>query len=273
MSFIVAPLHQRIVRTAIHLALSSLRTPGIVRHPWRRRGIYRYAIVGSKSHSAQQYEDDATSNLLDGPFSKYCTDSAEIWNLYMKQAKISNDNLANTFNSNLDPLLLFATLFSAILTAFLIEIRKSLPEALQDTTNTLLLVLIHGQNISYNDQTPPFQPTSSALWVNGLWFSSLMFSLMSALGASVAKGWVTESSSVGPGSSWRDACEHARRLGGVRRWHMQLIIECLPFLMHIAFFLFSCGLVVLLFHNDRTIGIFILALTALVAFLYIWSSF
>ncbi|KAJ6451999.1 hypothetical protein C8R47DRAFT_998263, partial [Mycena vitilis] len=71
--------------------------------------------------------------------------NAPIWKLYMDQAKIFDDNLANTFNSDLDPLLIFAGLFSAMLSAFLIEIRKGLQEDLQTITNTLLTVLIENQ--------------------------------------------------------------------------------------------------------------------------------
>ncbi|KAJ7440967.1 hypothetical protein FB451DRAFT_1058475, partial [Mycena latifolia] len=193
-------------------------------------------------------EDNSSSTVEDGPFSQYCTDNAPIWKLYMDQAKITDDNLANIFNSDLDPLLIFAGLFSAILPAFLIEIRKSLQEDLQNITNYLLLVLIESQHDVASPQIPSstrFEPTSSSRWVNGLWFSSLMFSLMSALGASLAKGWVTQFSSSVSGSSWGDAAQHCRRFRGLKRWHLKLIVQCLPILIHIAFFLFSIGLVVL----------------------------
>ncbi|KAJ7611077.1 hypothetical protein DFH06DRAFT_1016365, partial [Mycena polygramma] len=176
--------------------------------------------------------------------------NAPIWKLYMDQAKISDDNLATTFNNDLDPLLIFAGLFSAILSAFLIEIRKGLQEDLQTITNTLLTVLIENQRnvtASLAPMAPSFTQSSSSRWVNGLWFSSLMFSLMSALGASLAKGWITQFSSSVSGASWSDDSLHCRRFGGLRRWHLKLIIECLPILIHIAFFLFSLGLVIFLF--------------------------
>ncbi|KAJ7643055.1 hypothetical protein DFH06DRAFT_934261, partial [Mycena polygramma] len=209
------------------------------------------------------------------PFSPYCTDNAPIWKLYMDQAKISDDNLANTFNSDLDPLLIFAGLFSAILSAFLIEIRKGLQEDLQTITNTLLTVLIENQRnatAALAPTAPAFTPSSSSRWVNGLWFSSLMFSLMSALGASLAKGWITQFSSSVSGSTWADASLHCQRFGGLRRWHLKLIIECLPILIHIGFFLFSIGLVILLFQDDLAIGIVICAITGVILALYASSS-
>ncbi|KAJ7909332.1 hypothetical protein B0H13DRAFT_1714890, partial [Mycena leptocephala] len=219
--------------------------------------------------------NDSPATLKEGPFNLYCTDNAPIWHLYMEQAKISDDNLARIFNSDLDPLLIFAGLFSAILSAFLIEIRKGLEEDLQSITNSLLIILIENQHNSAGPQISgpsSFEPTSASRWVNGLWFSSLMFSLMSALGASLAKGWVTQFSSSVSGSTWVDAAGHCRRFRGIKRWHLKLVVQCLPILIHVAFFLFSIGLVILIFQDDTTIGIVILTLTAIIVILYFASS-
>ncbi|KAJ7436629.1 hypothetical protein FB451DRAFT_955402, partial [Mycena latifolia] len=202
-------------------------------------------------------------------------DNAPIWKLYMDQAKVSDDNLTNVFNSDLDPLLIFAGLFSAILSAFLIEVRKGLEEDLQNITNTLLVILIENQrNATVPQFSGPsrFQPTSSSRWVNGLWFSSLIFSLMSALGASLAKSWVTQFSASISGSSWANAALHCRRFRGHKRWHLKPIVQSLPILIHIAFLLFSIGLVILIFEDDTAIGIVILVLTAIIVFLYVASS-
>lgn len=43
----------------------------------------------------------------EGPFAPYCVPTATIWKSYMDQAKVSDGNLAETFNSDLDPLLIF----------------------------------------------------------------------------------------------------------------------------------------------------------------------
>ncbi|KAJ7257710.1 hypothetical protein C8J57DRAFT_544643 [Mycena rebaudengoi] len=194
--------------------------------------------------------DESLGTDVDGPFSQYCTDNATVWKLYMDQARISDDNLANIFNSDLDPLLIFAGLFSAILSAFLIERNST----------------------GLTPSSSRFEPSLSLRWVNGLWFSSLMFSLMSALGASLAKGWVTQFSSSVSGSSWGDAAVHCSRWRGLKRWHLKLIIQSLPIPIHIAFFLFSVGLIILIFQDDTVIGVVIFALTAFIVLLYIGSS-
>ncbi|KAJ7834586.1 hypothetical protein B0H14DRAFT_2314485, partial [Mycena olivaceomarginata] len=201
--------------------------------------------------------------------------NANVWKLYMDLAKEFDKNLAELFSSDLDPLLIFAGLFSAILSAFLIEIRKGLQEDLQSVTNNLLTVLIQSQHNSTAAEIPPsstFVPTLSSRWVNGLWFTSLVFSLISALGASVAKGWVTQFSPNVSGSSWSDVSLHCERLRDLERWCLTMIIECLPILIHIAFFLFAAGLVVLLFNDDLPIAIVVLVLTAVVGAAYIGNS-
>ncbi|KAJ7289885.1 hypothetical protein C8J57DRAFT_435344 [Mycena rebaudengoi] len=211
----------------------------------------------------------------EGSFARECEDTAEIWKLYMVLARIGDENLTTLFNSDLDPLLIFAGLFSAILSAFLIEVRKGLQEDLQSITNTLLLALIENQRNTSSTQIPStsrFEPSSSSRFVNGFWFSSLLFSLVSALGASLAKGWVTQFSSPVSGTTWGDAAVHCRRLQGRKRWHLELIIQSLPVLIHIAFFLFSIGLVVVVMKDDITIGIVVLVLTALIVVFYCGSS-
>jgi hypothetical protein len=119
----------------------------------------------------------------------------------------------------------------------------------------------------------PFEASAATRWVNRLWFSSLMFSLTSALGVSLAKGWVTQFSSTVSGSSWGDAQSHSKRYRELARWHLDLIVQCLPILIHIAFFLLSIGPVIMLLGHDRVIGVSICVLTVLVAVLYLASSF
>ncbi|KAJ7702856.1 hypothetical protein B0H16DRAFT_1212671, partial [Mycena metata] len=179
------------------------------------------------------------------PFKRHCANNAEVWKFYLTLARRFDDHLVASLNNNLDPLLIFAGLFSAILTAFLIEIRKGLREDPETTTNNLLASIVLGQH-TISDDTP-FEPATSSRWVNGLWFTSLLFSLGSALGASVAKGWATQFSTSSPGSGWSNAHVHSKRWCGVQRWQLRLVVQSLPLLIHIAFFLFGAGLVILLF--------------------------
>ncbi|KAJ7122091.1 hypothetical protein C8R44DRAFT_919290 [Mycena epipterygia] len=72
--------------------------------------------------------------------------------------------------------------------AFLMEICKG--REISKTSrfmNILLIILIENQHNIPGPAVLRFEPTSSSRPVNGLWFSSLMINLMSALGASLSK--------------------------------------------------------------------------------------
>jgi hypothetical protein len=101
----------------------------------------------------------------------------------------------------------------------------------------------------------------------------LIFSLASALGASVAKGWTTHFSTTGAGSGWSNAQIHSKVLCGIQQSQLRPFVQFLPLLIHIAFFLFGAGLVILLFQDDRDIGIVILTLVAFVAVIHIGPIF
>jgi hypothetical protein len=95
---------------------------------------------------------------------------------------------------------------------------------------------------------------------------------MSALGASLAKGWITQYATPVTGKHWDDAFLRHRRFIGIKRWHLNVIIQCLPILIHIAFFLFAIGLVILLFQNDIAIGGVIICLVFIITVLYLGST-
>jgi hypothetical protein len=118
-----------------------------------------------------------------------------------------------------------------------------------------------------------FVPTLSTQWINGLWFSSLIFSLTSALGASLAKGWIAQYDQASSGTTAEDACSRHRRYVGIGTWHMESLILALPILVHIAFFQFFAGLVILLRDDDIIIGNVILGLITITTLLYIIITF
>jgi hypothetical protein len=95
---------------------------------------------------------------------------------------------------------------------------------------------------------------------------------MSALGASLAKGWVMQYASRAPGVSASDACSRHLRFLGIKQWHLQMIVQSLPILLHVAFFLFSAGLIILLRDDDVGIANLILSLVVIMAAIYIGSS-
>ncbi|KAH7320453.1 hypothetical protein B0J17DRAFT_583196, partial [Rhizoctonia solani] len=197
------------------------------------------------------------------PFVRFAADAigqelqpnASIWSMYVEEASEQDAELVDVQNKNLDLMLLFAALFSAILTAFLIESTNMLQQSPLDTSAALLLFIaqsqrrmelgIPAQMIDPVD-TAVFSPTLSSRFINGLWFTALAFSLSAALIAMLAKEWLAAylASSVRP--AYDRALARQVRFDGLVAWRALPIISFLPTLLHLSLLFFSLGLVVYL---------------------------
>ncbi|KAG1751858.1 hypothetical protein EDB19DRAFT_1593889, partial [Suillus lakei] len=116
--------------------------------------------------------------------------ASKFWAAYKKISGEYDDNMLERCNSNMDIIMLFAGLFSAVNTAFIIAMQPN-PA---DTTNDLLVQLIQ---ITWNG-TSAIQPvplsapvaySSSKIWMQVLAYMSLTFSLLAAFGAVLGKQW------------------------------------------------------------------------------------
>ncbi len=106
----------------------------------------------------------------------------------------------------------------------------------------------------------PFQAPTSAVWLNTLWFSSLVFSIVSALLALFVKQWISEAM-VG-GTSRESARLRQYRLNGLLKWHVGAIVVIPPLLLQLASFVFLAGLLVLLWTLHRTVATIVSLLVA-----------
>jgi hypothetical protein len=105
------------------------------------------------------------------------------------------------------------------------------------------------------DPIEPFVPPTSGVWVNGLWFSSLVISLTCGLLATLLQQWARRYLRVAYPrySPHKRARIRAFYKHGVEKLHFSWTIEVLPALLHISLFLFFAGLSVFLFTLHRTI--------------------
>ncbi|KAG8715239.1 hypothetical protein FRC08_010803 [Ceratobasidium sp. 394] len=206
---------------------------------------------------------------------------ATIWKLYVEEATEQDQELANLQNKNLDLMLLFAALFSAILAAFLVEAKKMLEEDPAAKSAALLLLVAQSQQrleLGTPDaslklaESVPFAPTSSARYVNGLWFTALALSLAAALVAMLAKEWLAAfvSSTVRP--SYDHALQRQAKYNGLSSWRALYIIALLPSLLHLSLLLFALGLVVYLWSLDKAIALVIGAVAGVTLFLYVVTA-
>ncbi|KAI0821724.1 hypothetical protein BC628DRAFT_1276179, partial [Trametes gibbosa] len=177
----------------------------------------------------------------------------EAWADVATKAQTFGDDMVNRWNREIDTYLLFAGLFSAILTAFNVQSYQLLqpggPNPAVQALDRLSLQL-HSFSISYpfvnstqlgaqvaRDASTP-AVARSAIWLNIMWFSGLILSLTSALIGIVAKQWLSEYSAVS-GSSREKARLRQYLTMNLVKWRVGLILLFIPILLvvSLAFFL------------------------------------
>jgi Family of unknown function (DUF6535) len=99
-------------------------------------------------------------------------------------------------------------------------------------------------------------PSPSDKRVNVLWFLSLVLSLSAALLATLVQRWARSHMQIFLRYKHPLKLSRIRQYlhEGVERWHMAAVAEAVPALIHIALFLFMCGLADFLYHADVTVG-------------------
>jgi hypothetical protein len=122
------------------------------------------------------------------------------------------------------------------------------------------------------DSSPEFHAPTSARWINGLWFLSLLISLTGALLAIVSREWLVAFTDSRPRAPHAYALLHQARLAGVHKWGALHIIDLLPTILQCAVFLFAAGLVVYLWTLDHLIASIVGAVSLLTLIFYVTTT-
>ncbi|KIM21549.1 hypothetical protein M408DRAFT_29508 [Serendipita vermifera MAFF 305830] len=185
------------------------------------------------------------------------TDTSElnIWDIYTKKAALADGDIVSDFNSSMDVLLVFAGLFSAVNTAFIIETYKLLKPDQSELTNQLLYAVLGNQSTvpSSNFSAPDY-----AVRLNTLLFASLVTSLLAALAAMMVKQWAGYyARGLGKISSKQiRARTRQYRHEGIQKWHLSEVVALVPMTLHLSLVLFFIGIIDFLFAVHRTVAIF-----------------
>ncbi|KAJ7866117.1 hypothetical protein B0H13DRAFT_1573155, partial [Mycena leptocephala] len=129
-------------------------------------------------------------------------------------------------------LLLQAGLFSAVSSAFIIQIQPELQTDPNTTTQALLGLLV--ENITGVAPPPALlaQPTGPATIIiiaQCLLYFSLFSTLLAALLAVLGKQWLLHYDSVGErGTIEERGLERQRKSDGLRRWKLDLVMQMFP---------------------------------------------
>ncbi|KAF9255865.1 hypothetical protein L218DRAFT_847509, partial [Marasmius fiardii PR-910] len=196
------------------------------------------------------------------------------WDTIMKTVDALDEDQVKGFKEDIDTLLVFAGLFSAVVTAFTIESYQWLREDPQDTTVALLKQISywqeHGQSLTPD---PRFTPASSDVRINAYWFLSLILALIDALFGLLCKQWVREHQRQTNTRTPRQTLAlRWLRSQSFERWHVPSILASLPILLEVALFLFFAGLLELLWSRHHLLFSIALGTIGLAILFYVVTT-
>ncbi|KAF8957091.1 hypothetical protein BDZ97DRAFT_120112 [Flammula alnicola] len=214
----------------------------------------------------ERQEDPSLSTSAEKPKLWKCGDpykfappqeEGDPWDKLLQPMLKRDKEQCDAWKDEVENLLIFAGLFSAIVTAFIIESYKGLK---QDPNDAMIFLLSHiaarldspginnsstGTTSTNNPLQIPVSPIPvSTSRVNVLWFISLVLSLTTVLVGTVGLQWLREHLRYPVTMVPRDkfAMFHMRT-EGLERWHVPGIFSALPILLQVALALFLMGLV------------------------------
>ncbi|GJE90548.1 hypothetical protein PsYK624_066890 [Phanerochaete sordida] len=189
------------------------------------------------------------------------------WQRMANSVREIDEDKVHDCKEDIDTLLVFAGLYSAVLSAFNIESYTALQPNPNDQMIGLLeriAVQTQSYTITSSSINSTAQPSSPpplfvapiwALRVNGLWFASLIISLAAASLSMLVKQWLREFVAVQYRTPQQRLRAHQYRKAGLDKWKVFEIAAVLPMLLQISLGLFFIGLCVFTSQVDERMGL------------------
>ena len=252
-----------------------------------------YTVLHDEVHNAQ---DDATQHVRLDPLNPQPTpnqrgesnlgdSSRPLFSIYSKAAEVADDKKVKSWQKDADGILIFVSprvnlhisllmngtlwtgLFSAAVAALLTVTVQDLRPNSQDTSAFYLgniYEVLADPNATRASlpsppaKPPPFSPPRYAIWVNSLWFLSLVIGLTCALLATSLQQWARRYIELTQPAQSRCGPEKRARMHsffshGADEMHILWVVEQLPMLLHLSLFLFFGGLGIFLFNTDHAV--------------------
>ncbi|KAF9016194.1 hypothetical protein BDZ89DRAFT_1045934 [Hymenopellis radicata] len=227
------------------------------------------------------YSDDYEKRFHPDPYGEETAPNARVWRVYVEEAAAFDATMIGESRDGLDVMLVFAGLFSAVVTSFLVQVSQNLQADFSQMSALLLHDLVSVQlamadNNSFPNITSPsvnpnaeFTPDAIDVWVNGLWMVSLTASLSVALAAVLVKQWLHHYMSLPSGTPGIRSHVRQFRFMGLEQWRVSVIIGMLPIIMHASLALFLSDFVLFYVPLHASLAWTVGVLTVIVASLYV----
>ncbi|PBK80356.1 hypothetical protein ARMGADRAFT_949677, partial [Armillaria gallica] len=127
--------------------------------------------------------------------------TSSVWRAYLDESLIDDTDILEKQRGEVNILLVFAGLFSAVVSTFITQSWDSLQPDYQEMSAVLLFDQINIQRALANgtslddittsgtNPTAPFVPDPNAVFINGLWLMSIALSLATAFLAILVDAW------------------------------------------------------------------------------------
>ncbi|KAG8831057.1 hypothetical protein FRC17_003757 [Serendipita sp. 399] len=222
-------------------------------------------------------KDDQSHQFLAQPLNPL-HQAADPYDLYNQSTAHEEKAFVEECNQSMDTLLVFAGLFSAVTTGLLAETYKDLKPAPEAYMEVLLENIFKRQGDPFGRYPevarPSFSPSRRAIATNTLFFSSLSFSLISALGAILVKQWTRRVflKASRHESIAQRARKHYKGRSAIDKWHLSKLIAFIPMILHFALACFFAGLVVWLQTLDKIVFAIIATIAGVTCALYVATA-
>jgi len=231
--------------------------------------------------------------------SGFADSSGPLFSMYLQLAEDEDKKMTESWKGDADGILIFVSrhstvvplrtftpspktgLFSAAVAALVAVSVQDLKPSSQDISAFYLAniyQILNGSQIvmppSLSDPST-FSPPTSAVWVNSLWFLSLLISLTCALLATLLQQWARRYMKVTQTrySPHKRARIRAFFAEGVENLHLPWAVEALPALLHLSLFLFFAGLTVFLFDINHTVFKMAISWVGFCTVMYMYITF
>ncbi|EJD44308.1 hypothetical protein AURDEDRAFT_65432 [Auricularia subglabra TFB-10046 SS5] len=181
----------------------------------------------------------------------------EAWQNCVRAMEKHDSVLCRGYREEIDTLLVFAGLFSAVVTAFSIESYQWLQNDPQEAMVMLLLQIVDSVSTNGTSATIPTNfglSASVSARINIYWFMALSLSLSAALIGILCKQWIREFERY-VGASARDIVAlRQMKFDGLLNWKVGDIIGILPLLLQFSLALFALGVLELLWRLHTVVA-------------------
>ncbi|KAG2135300.1 hypothetical protein DEU56DRAFT_396617, partial [Suillus clintonianus] len=195
---------------------------------------------------------------------------SRFWGVYKRVAEEHDGEFLERYTSDMDIVLVFSGLFSAVSTSFIVAMEPNLNPNPSDTTNALLTQLVQiglgnltaaGTAAAAPGST--WSPSPTTVWIQMIAYASLSMSLLAAFGAVLGKQWLGyyKSNRYGRGSQEERGKRRQETFDGIITWYFDAVVQSFPVLLQISLLLFGIALGANMWTEQPSIAWVIIATT------------